>query len=1365
MLPTLTSLHRFPIVGIGASSGGLHALQNLFLATDSQCDMAFVVVVHLSPTHESKAASILGATTAMPVVEVTGPVHIEKNTVYIVAPDRHVEMVDGYLRANKKLDSAGWPITIDLFLKTLSAAHGPRAVGAILSGNGTDGVAGLSAIKEKGGVAIVQHPDEAEYPGMPRAAIEAGVADFVLPVAEMPLRLARIRDITREISLPEAATLEEDPQRADSDRLDPGAEDIIREILAILHTRTGHDFAKYKRATVLRRLARRMQVRETTTLASYRDLMREDRAESDALLRDMLIGVTEFFRDRDAFDVIEREVVPQLFEAAKKEVPLRIWSAGCSTGEETYSLAMLFAEYANKSGNNTNFQVFGSDIDEHAIRVARAGVFGAPMVPELQQSRLIEHFYEEDGQYRIKKALRDKILFANQNVLRDPPFSRIDFISCRNLLIYLNRETHAQVLEMFHFALNPGGILFLGSSESADIVPDLFVPIDKRNRIYRAREASRLPRTAISLSPPMLSEPLVEVRRRPLLDKRSFANVHERILLGHAPPSVLVDQQFAIVHMAEGVSQFLRHVSGGVTSNLLELVQPELRQELRAALFQANQSGKIVETHSVRHAWAGKNYFVTMVARPVYDAITATDFISVQFHKAELTTDEQEPAIAALPENEVLSSLEHELQRMRAEMQDMLEDSETSNEELKAANEELQAINEELRSATEELETSKEELQSINEELTTVNFELRNKIEETSKANDDLQNLIASTDLATIFVDRGVRIKRYTPQACALFNLIAGDIGRPLNDITHKLHYPELAADIAKTFTLLRPVEREVAGEECRWYIARLVPYRTGHDQIDGTVMTFIDITSRRQAEERVRASEERIRLVAASTKDYAIITSDLDGAITSFNSGAERMFGYREEEVLGQNHELIFTPEDRAAGVPEQERRLARDMGRSEDERWHLRKDGSRFFCSGVTTPLGDGVPTGFAKIGRDLTGRQEVERQRTEQLQQEQSRSSQARHDNEQKDRFLAIMSHELKHPLNLIHMNADLLLRAPAIRSAPGLHRSVSAIRSSTMAQAKIINDLLDMSRLSTGKLKLSCEDVELGVLVQATVDAMGAPPGSPAIALQFERNASLHVHADVVRLEQVVWNLLNNAIKFTPADGAIFVSISADQERVHLSVRDTGQGIRGDVLPVVFDMFEQGTARAMNGTTGLGIGLALVRELVELHGGQIKAESPGPGKGATFTVSLPYASPNARDALQQQMQASALHGLRILLIDDNEDVLTLFTMLLESEGANVTTSQSAREALDLLAEGDFGLVISDLTMPDMDGYDFIRAMRAQENSRLVPALAVSGISRSQDIDRAIQAGFSAHVSKPVDIEVLAEVVGKLVSRTHE
>jgi two-component system CheB/CheR fusion protein len=318
---------------------------------------------------------------------------------------------------------------------------------------------------------------------------------------------------------------------------------------------------------------------------------------------------------------------------------------------------------------------------------------------------------------------------------------------------------------------------------------------------------------------------------------------------------------------------------------------------------------------------------------------------------------------------------------------------------------------------------------------------------------------------------------------------------------------------------------------------------------------------------------------------------------------------------------------------------------------------------------------------------------------------------------------------------------------------------------MAQAKIINDLLDMSRLSTGKLKLSCEDVDLGVLVQATVDAMGAPPGSPAIALQIERNASLHVHADVVRLEQVVWNLLNNAIKFTPADGAISVSISADQERVHLSVRDTGQGIRGDVLPVVFDMFEQGTARAMNGTAGLGIGLALVRELVELHGGQIKAESPGPGKGATFTVSLPYASPNARDALQQQMQASALHGLRILLIDDNEDVLTLFTMLLESEGANVTTSQSAPGALDLLAKGDFDLVISDLTMPDMDGYEFIRAMREQENSRLVPALAVSGISRSQDIDRAIQAGFSAHVSKPVDIEVLAEVVGKLVSRTHE
>ncbi|USX18718.1 PAS domain S-box protein [Oxalobacteraceae bacterium OTU3REALA1] len=1361
MNQALPSIQEFPIVGIGASAGGLSALQEFFRHVTPDMAMSYVVVMHLSPTHESDAAALLQKWAPLPVVEVTGPTHVEQDKVYVIPPNRQLEMIDGYLRVRERA-GGGWPVAVDTFFRTLAAAHASRAFGVVLSGTGSDGAAGLVALKDHGGVVLVQNPDEAEFAGMPRAAIDSGVVDFVLPVAQMPAKLAAVWDNARRISLP---LPKGKPFVESNDSALPAEdEEVLRDIIAILRARTGHDFAKYKRATVLRRIERRLQVRERPSLAQYRDLLREDRAESDALLRDMLIGVTQFFRDTEAFESIERDIVPKLFADVPDGQALRVWSVGCSTGEETYSLGMLLTEHAAKSAAGPDFQLFGSDIDERAIAFARAGLYNAAIARDVSAARLAEHFNKEDGRYRIKKSVRDKILFASQNLLRDPPFSKIDLISCRNLLIYLNRDTHAQVLEMFHFALNPGGYLFLGGSESADMVADFFVPVDKKNRIYRARPTSRLPRSAIPLMAPMAATAAVPYPERPHGDKPSFASVHQRVLAEYAPPSVLVDQQSNIVHMSEGTAQFLRHVAGEPSRNLVALAEPELRLELRAALFQAAQSGKSVETRSVRFERGDRVFYVNMMARPFYDANTATDFILVLFHKVEQTTDEQAGGIPQEPaQDTVLSSLEQELQRMRQQLQDTIENSETSNEELKAANEELQAINEELRSATEELETSKEELQSVNEELITVNFELKSKVEETGKVNDDLQNLIASTDLATIFVDRGMRIKRYTPHACDLFNLIASDIGRPLHDITHKLTYPELAQDAAATFESLRPVEREVASEDGRWFIARLLPYRTGLDQIDGAVLTFIDITKRRRAEERVRASEERMRLVAASTQDYIILTVDLDGAITSFNSGAERIFGYTEADIIGRPYELIFVPEDRAAGAAADEQRRAREEGRAEDERWHLRKDGSRFYCSGVLTPLrgNGGELTGYAKIGRDLTGRQEAEKSRAEQLSRERNRSTQAQRDNAQKDQFLAIMSHELKHPLNLIHMHADVLLRLPTVRAEPAAHKAVSAIRSSTISQAKIINDLLDLSRVSTGKMELDRRDLDFRALVANIVEVTGGTPNAPRVVVRLPEQA-LPVHADEVRLEQVVWNLISNAIKFTPPDGTVTVTLDHDERGVCLCVRDTGQGIRADVLPTIFDIFKQGSANPMRGGVGLGIGLALVHEIVKLHGGRVMAESAGVGQGATFTVCLPRAPGTVPSADDEAPPPRVLEGARLLVVDDSADGLEVFTMLLELEGAAVTACASPLEALKLLSEQRFDLVMSDLDMPEMDGAAFIRAVRTHPDYQDVPALAITGMARRQDVERALDAGFSAHVGKPVDMTELSRKVAQLLEK---
>jgi two-component system CheB/CheR fusion protein len=1336
----------------------MEALLSFFGNMPPDAGAAYVVVMHLSPTHESNAGAILQRATAMPVLTISKPTHVEQNTVYIISPRQYLEMNDGYLRVRERPPN-GLPVAIDQFMRTLALAHGRHAVAVILSGTGADGVSSLATIKEQGGLVMVQAPEEAGHPGMPRAAIDTGLADFVLPAAQMPHKLREFWRNLREIHLP-AAESSDGPEPALSAHQE---EETLREILAILRTRSGHDFTRYKRATVLRRIERRLQVRDLHDLSDYRTLLRQDASESQALLADMLIGVTQFFRDRDAFDLLEREIIPELFSEREGEDMVRVWSVGCSTGQEAYSLAMLLAEHTEQLHLDYRFQLFGSDIDERAIAVARAGLYPPSIAEDVGEERLNRHFLQEDGRYRIRKPLRDTILFAHQNVLRDPPFSRLDLISCRNLLIYLNREAHAEVLEMFHFALKPNGYLLLGGSESADMMAEFFVPVDKKSRLYRAKPAPRFIRAAIPMA--VAPVPRVVAPALALADKAkfSYAALHQRVLAEYAPPSVLVDSEANIVHLSEGIHPFLRHAAGEPSRNLIALVEPELRLELRTALFQAAQSGKSVETRRIGMQRGERVFYVNMTARPMYDIGTSTDFVLVLFHKVEQTTEGQEVAVEVLQEDAILTGLEEELRRTKAQLQDTIEHSETATEELKASNEELQAINEELRSATEELETSKEELQSVNEELVTVNFELKNKVEEAGKVNDDLQNLITATDIATIFVDRNRRIKRYTPHAAGLFNLIPGDLGRPLHDITHRLDYPQLADDATASFETLQAVEREVSSSDGRWFIARILPYRTVQDRIDGAVLTFIDITGRRRAEEQMRLNEKRMRLVAASTKDYAILTMDCDGRITSFNSGAERIFGYTEAEILGQPDSVIFTPEDQAAGVPANEKRRAREHGRAEDERWHQRKDGSRLFCSGVLVPLADGEFYGYAKIGRDLTGRLEYDRRRTEQLARERSRRAEAQTANALKDEFLAVMSHELKHPLNLIHLNADLICRMPDVAAHPQLQKAAVAIRASTVSQAKIINDLLDLSRLKTGKMTVHRQRIDLNLVTRSIVDVVRDDPAAANLAIAFEAAGEpLWLYADQTRIEQVIWNLLSNAIKFTPAGGLIEVGLSAEPQRARLEVRDNGQGIVAEYLPAIFDMFGQGTPSIVRGTRGLGIGLAMVKQIVELHDGQVQAASAGSGQGACFTVWLPLDHRQAeREAPPPAEIAASLGGVRILLVDDSADVMEAFSQLLQLTRAIVRATTSPHEALALLATESFDLLISDIGMPEMDGFSFIRAVREMERGRDLPAIAVTGFGRKGDVQNALAAGFNSHVNKPVEIDEVERCARQLLN----
>ncbi|WUR11323.1 CheR family methyltransferase [[Empedobacter] haloabium] len=1365
---SVPSTLAFPVVGLGASAGGLPALLRLFEHMPSHSGMAFVVVLHLSPRHESTVDQVLQRATRMPVLQVTQRVAIEPDHVYVIAPNLHLSMDDGHLDVSELARPRGQHVAIDIFFRTLADVHREKALAVVLSGTGSDGSVGLGRIKEQGGLTFAQAPDDAEHDGMPEAAIASGAVDFVLPAADIPQKLVELWDNARVIHLPPAedgdgGVAADTDSDSDSERA--ASETALRRIIKMLCANTGHDFRHYKRATVLRRIERRMQVKGVPSLPAYAEVLEREPAEFKALLKDMLIGVTNFFRDRDAFEALEREVIPALFQGRVPGEQVRAWVAACATGQEAYSLAMLLVDEASRLPKPPDIQVFASDIDEQAIAVARAGVYPSAIMMDVPAVRLRQFFSKEDERYRIRKSVRDRILFAAHNLLRDPPFSKLDLISCRNLLIYLNRDVQLRVMEMFHSALKPEGFLFLGSSESADAAAEFFVPFDKKNRIYRARPLSRATRYVPALaSPPPGRLPELGnaggTVRRPF----SYADVHQRALTKFAPPSVVVDRDSNIVHMSEAAGRFLRHVGGEPSRSILHLVLPDLRLELRSALYQALQSGNSVEGQRVLTRREHGTSFVNIIVRPFSDEAANADFALVVFEETEQSMNGASPEVQAGHKDLVLHQLEQELQRSKEKLQETIEHAEVSTEELRASNEELQAINEELRSATEELETSKEELQSVNEELITVNYELKVKVEETGKANDDLNNLIASTNIATIFVDRALRIKRFTPRAADVFSIIPTDIGRSLLDITHRLDYDALAEDVATTFDTLRLVEREVRSNDGRYYIVRLLPYRTTEDKIEGAVMTFFDISGRREAEAKLRKGEEWMRLVAESTYDYAIITVDLEGRVTGWNKGAERNFGYTEEEVTGRELDFIFTPEDRAAGVPAEERARALAEGRAEDERWHMRKDGTRFFCVGVTTPLRDGELHGYAKIARDQTSRVQIDTQREAALSSEQAGRSQAEMDSALKDEFLAVMSHELRHPLNLIYINAELMSRLPAVREAPAAVRATAVIRNAVASQAKIIDDLLDMSRLSTGKLSLNCHDVDLGDIAAKLMDVVAADPMVESLDVRFQPyDNPLIVRADPVRIEQVVLNLLSNAFKFTPAGGIVTVVLGEDDGHARLDVSDTGAGIAAEFLPQVFQMFRQGGAKAVRNKAGLGIGLALVRQIVELHGGRVEATSPGLGQGSRFSLWLPLAQQAGLPVRPQAASlAAAVTGRRILLVDDMEDSAYVFRTLLELEGATVDVAIRAVDGLALLREQTFDLVISDLSMPGMDGFAFLRAVRAMPALATLPAIAASGLGREKDVQAALAAGFSDHITKPVDMDLLADKIVRLLAK---
>jgi two-component system CheB/CheR fusion protein len=918
----------FPIVGIGASAGGLSAFEAFFSAMpEDDPGMAFVLVQHLARDHKSILSELIRRYTKMQVFQVEDGMVIKPNCAYIIPPNRDMALVNGALQLLEPTLARGIRLPIDFFFRSLAQDQHDRAVCIVLSGTGSDGALGVRAVKGEGGMVMAQTPESTEYDGMPRSAIATGMVDFVLPPNEMPAKLlAYAAHAFRAYHVPDSSQVTQQP-------------DGLEKIFLLLRSQTGHDFSQYKRSTIVRRVERRMAVHQIDRLEDYLRYMQLTRGEADILFRELLIGVTSFFRDSEIFDEIRKQVIPQLFAGKAASSVIRVWVPGCSTGEEAYSIAMLIRERMEDRKENFKVQIFATDIDREAIDHARTGVYPSSIIADVSPERLAHFFDQEqsDGSnYRIHKTIRDMLIFSEHDLIKNPPFSKLDLISCRNLLIYMGAELQKKLMPLFHYALNPGGMLVLGSSESVGDFVNLFAPIERKSRIFQRKAHDFGPHR---MGMPGLFErpPGNEIARRAgggvLSDsKLPLHEIAQRTLLEHyCPVGALVNERGDILYLLGRTGRYLEPTPGEASLNIFKMAREGLRGDLTIALHRAVSQGILTRHPGLRVKNDGNSTTVNLTVLPVpmdlegaiphglFLVILEEELAADPRQSVELAIDNAEGAAAVSADLDTyILRLKQELRAKEEYLQTSHEELETSNEELRSAHEEMQSVNEEMQSTNEELETSREELQSVNEELATVNNELQAKVADLSRSNNDMKNLLSGTGIGTIFVDHLLRILRFTPTVSALINLIESDLGRPVDQIRSNLAgYDHLAADIREVLENLVPKELEVQTNTGEWYLLRIRPYRTLDNVIEGAVITFTEITIMKQAQAALRDSEalRHLAVVVRDARD-AILVQDMTGRILAWNPGAEKMYGWSEVEALAMNIREVIPESERVRAL-----------------------------------------------------------------------------------------------------------------------------------------------------------------------------------------------------------------------------------------------------------------------------------------------------------------------------------------------------------------------------------------------------------------------------------------------------------------
>ena len=1189
------------LVGIGASAGGLEALERMFSPMPEIDHLAFVIVQHLSPDFKSLMDELLGRWTKLPVKRVTDQMPVKSRHIYLLPPKKEMIISDGKLLLTDKDPEQSLTLPIDHFFRSLAHEYGNHSIAIVLSGTGSDGSRGIEKIHSAGGLVLCQDPETSKFDGMPKSAIDTGVVDLTLAPESIGTALETYVE-NPDVGAIEAATtgqIEVDDSELES-------------LFRMLREECGIDFAAYKISTVSRRIERRVMLNKLKSLDDYVAHVTNNKDELDALYRDLLIGVTQFFRDGEAYETF-REQIHSLLMQKNHGDEVRIWVPGCGTGEEAYSICIVAVQELEKLNKNLTIKVFATDVHKNSLNIASLGIYTTESFAAVDREIRDRFFVQVERGFQISQEIRKLVVFAPQNLIKDAPFTKLDVISCRNLLIYLKAPTQIKVISLFHFALSTRGILFLGPSETLGDLSDEFDIIDGHWKIFQKRRDIRLPQ---ELRLPMTNIPetrsTIPTKYVPKTNENLLMGVYDAALSELITCGFLVNEKRELIHTFGNGTAFLTPRAGRPTADLIENVAEELQTSVSTAFHRAMHGKKGVELKGVPCAMNGVPSVAIVKSLPITNkkdrSVSVLILIEISETSEKINTLENIDINSA--SSEQVMHLETELRYARENLQAMIEELETSNEELQATNEELVAANEELQSTN-------EELHSVNEELYTVNSEHQKKILELTEVTRDLDNLLLSTDVHTIFLDRDLCIRKFTPKIAESFNFLEQDIGRRVDSFTHKLKDDRLVSRIEEVLRIEQPKKFEVQDKDDTWFLMRILPYKSGK-HVDGVVLTLTDITSVKHANMALQESISR--------------------------------------------------------------------------------------------------------------------------------------------RDEFLAMLSHELRNPLGAI-LNATYILDSDRL-SDKERNDAYLVIQRQAMQMGALLNDLLDVSRITQKKIHLVCESVDLRDTIKGAAETVMPSLQEHNQTLKMDiADEPIMVYGNATRLQQIQVNLINNASKYSPDGSQVELSAYADEEFAVIKVKDEGVGIEPYLLDKIFEMFVQSDATIDRAKGGMGVGLTLVKSLVELHKGTITALSDGSGKGSCFVVKLPLTNKAEKGSVPQP-HLKQKPGNQIVLIEDNVDASKMLQTLLEFDGYEVYVAFDGISGLNLIEDLHPDLAIVDIGLPEKDGYEIAQYVREHAILNDVYLIALTGYGQSADRHAAIDSGFNEHIVKPVNPQQLSELLGKML-----